>query len=349
MKRISNVFWKVVDMDTLRKAAKACCAHRKDKREVAEFKKDAEAKLQALRQSVLDGTFVSSEYIFRHKQERGKTRLIADIALYPDRILHTAVCIAAEDELNRKLISQTYSGRRGMGQHLAVSKMAGYLREDPKIKYALLVDVHQFYASIDKDILKEKLRRSFKDERFLQLIFQLIDDYPRGGIPLGSRFSTMLANLYLSEMDHVLSEEYHVHYKARFADDYAILGYSKPWLRRILGVIQEELAKVKLELNSNWQIFPVDARGLRFLGYVIYSDHVLLKKETKKRMQRAAGHISERLENNDYIMDRHDLGTIHSYEGCLKWCDAKHLQHLTFDEIYEKNRMNLERKKVIES
>ena len=75
---------------------------------------------------------------------------------------------------------------------------------------------------------------------------------------------------------------------------------------------------------------------------MIYRDHILLKKATKKRMQKAAKHISERLDDPDHILDRHDLGIVHSYEGCLKWRNGKNLQHLTFDPIYEKNRKNME-------
>jgi len=234
-----------------------------------------------------------------------------------------------------------------MGQHMAVSRIHEYLQNDSRLKYAMVLDIVGCYRNIDKEILKGKLRKVFKDQRFLELMDQLIDDYPLPGLPLGSRFSCMLANLYLSEADHVLKEKHHVHYMARFMDDYAILGYSKQWLRRILGILRQELAKIGMEIKGNWQIFPIEARGIRFLGYVIYPDHVLLKKATKKRMQRAAGHISDRLDDPDYILDRHDLGTIHSYEGCLKWCDGKNLQHRTFDGIYEKNRRNLERKKVI--
>ncbi|MBR2255024.1 MAG: RNA-directed DNA polymerase, partial [Candidatus Methanomethylophilaceae archaeon] len=257
-----------------------------------------------------------------------------------DRILHCAVCLVVEDFLNRKLVSQVYGGCPGKGQHLAVSKISGYLREDPRIEYALVLDVRHFYASIDKDILKAKLRGVIKDYRFLELVDQLIDDYPLPGLPLGSRFSSMLANLYLSEMDHMLCERHHVHYYARFMDDIVILGYSKPWLRRIFGIIRDHLSGIGLEVKPNWQIFPVRSRGIDYVGYVIHPDHVLLRKSTKKRMQARARAIAEKQEDPTYVLDRHDLGTIHSYEGCLKWCDGRHLRHLTFDDIYERDKEN---------
>lgn len=152
---------------------------------MARFREDADSKLELLRQTVIDGTFRPSEYRTYIKRENGKDRLIADISLYPDRILHSAICIALEDRLNAKLDPHVYSGRRNMGQHMAVSKISGYIRNDPRIKYALQIDIRQFYASIDKGILKAKLRTVIKDRRFLELMDVLIDGYPLPGIPLG--------------------------------------------------------------------------------------------------------------------------------------------------------------------
>lgn len=35
--------------------------------------------------------------------------------------------------------------------------------------------------------------------------------------------------------------------------------------------------------KRNWQIFPVEARGIDFIGYVFYHDRTLLRKDTKKK------------------------------------------------------------------
>jgi len=52
LKRIADVFCHVIDMDVLEQAAKAACRHRKDRKEVAEFKADSKNKLLQLRESV---------------------------------------------------------------------------------------------------------------------------------------------------------------------------------------------------------------------------------------------------------------------------------------------------------
>lgn len=335
MIRIGGVFNDIASMDVLDEAAKKACSSRKNIIEVQDFLVRRDELLLRLREQLLDGTFVSSRYRMFTVKERGKERFVADLPLYPDRILHWAICIVVEERLNRKLIDQSYGSRKGMGYHDAVKRVYDYLQDDSRLRYALVVDVKKFFASIDKDILKRKLERAFKDRRFLDLMFGLIDDYPYSGIPIGNRYSPMLANLYLSEMDHTLKEKYHVHYLVAFMDDRCILGYSKKWLRSILHVMERMLADIGLELKPNYQIFPIDSRGIPFLGYRIFTDHILLNKQTKKRMQRAAARISGRLEDPDYRLDNHDRGTIYSYHGVLQWCNGRHLHSLTLTPLID--------------
>ena len=316
MRSIGNLWSHVVDMDNLEEAARRACCSRKDRAEVEDFLSDKEGKLSCLKELLESGWYRSSEYRMFIVNEKGKERLVADLPLYPDRIVHWAVCLVAEGPLNRKLIDQTFGSRPGTGYHDAVRLVSDYIARDSRIKFVLSVDIRHFFASIDKQVLKCKLRAVLKDRHLLRLLDAIIDDYRLSGIPIGNRTSPMLANLYLSEIDHLLKEEHHCHYYVRYMDDIVILGYSKPWLHRIRDVLSGYLEDIGLTMKSNWQVYPIDSRGTSFLGYRIFSDHVLLKKDTKSRMKRAAGRIAERLEDPDYVMDRHDLGVVNSYHGC---------------------------------
>lgn len=58
----------------------------------------------------------------------------------------------------------------------------------------------------------------------------------------------------------------------------------KDYLRYCLQEIEKYLAdNLKLKVKRNWQIFPVEARGIDFIGYVFYHDHTLLRKDIKKK------------------------------------------------------------------
>ena len=336
MKRIGSVFEVIISLEILDKASKLACKTRKNKNEVISFLEKKDILLEKLHKELSEGTYRSSEYRMFVINEKGKDRWVADLPLYPDRIVHWAICLVVEDRLNKSLIDQTYACVKGRGQHDAVNKVCEYIRKDHRLRYALTIDVRKFFQSIDKDILKNKLESKFKDRRFLNLMFQLIDEYPHDGIPLGNRYSPMLANLYLSDLDHLLKERYHVHYIVSFMDDRCILGYSKIWLHKIRGIIDEELKKMKLELKKNYQVFPIDKRGILFLGYRIYSDHVMLSKTTKKRMIAACEVIRERDEKDMIFMAEHDRGTLASYHGVLSHCDGLHIHHIYIDPLMKR-------------
>jgi len=78
--------------------------------------------------------------------------------------------------------------------------------------------------------------------------------------------------------------------------------------------------ELRLELKDNWQVFPVDARGIDFLGYRSYRDRTMLRKSTAKRMKRRMREISER-----GLWDEHARSTVASYRGWLQWCDGRGL------------------------
>lgn len=66
-----------------------------------------------------------------------------------------------------------------------------------------------------------------------------------------------------------------------------IKQHDKNYLRNVLVSIKLYLKQVlNLELKPNYQIFPVESRGIDFVGYKFYHTHVLLRKSIKMRMFR---------------------------------------------------------------
>ncbi len=123
MRRYGYILERIIDMDNLSRAAKLACSTRKNKTEVAEFLANADINLTVLRDSVLDGTYSSSQYRMFHIHENGKKRFIADLPLYPDRILHWAICLITEPLINKTLIDQTYASIPGRGYHQTVRQV----------------------------------------------------------------------------------------------------------------------------------------------------------------------------------------------------------------------------------
>lgn len=84
-----------------------------------------------------------------------------------------------------------------------------------------------------------------------------------------------------------LHEKVYAEDNIELADDIVILGNDKNYLRNVLVSIKLYLKQVlNLELKPNYQIFPVESRGIDFVGYKFYHTHVLLRKSIKMRMFR---------------------------------------------------------------
>lgn len=156
------------------------------------------------------------------------------------------------------------------------------------------------------------------DERTVDLAEgdELIDSFP--GMPIGNYPSSYLANLYLSEIDHGVKERLHVRHYFRYADDMVLLAPTKEELHRALDYIRGELAGIRLEPKGNWQIFPVDSRGIDFVGYVFRHTHTRLRKGVKARMRRRVNRLAKAGAKTEDIKRQ-----LSGWWGWCKWCDSR--------------------------
>mgnify|MGYP002515316374 CR=1 FL=1 len=333
MKRIGNLWSKVTSIENLEVAAKKACSSRKNMEEVLQFLENRDSNLRRLQNSLIYHTYETSEYRIFEKNENGKNRLVSDLPLYPDRIAHWAVALVVEPYIQRRLIPQTHASRKGHGTHTAIADVQKYIQNDARIRYALQVDVRKCFPSMPKTVAKEAVRRVIKDPDVLWFIDKIVDDYELPGIPLGNRLSPDIANLVLSyAVDHPMKEIHHCHYYVRYMDDILILGYSKPWLHKMRRIMAAQFEEYGLTMKENWQVYPIDDRGIDFVGYRIYRNKVLLRTRTKKKMKRACANL-QILVDEGYSLNRSQQGTVWSYYGILKWCDSRGLKKVTVSPL----------------
>ncbi|HUM50462.1 MAG TPA: RNA-directed DNA polymerase [Chitinophagales bacterium] len=214
-----------------------------------------------------------------------KEREIYRLPYNPDRITHHAIMNVLEPVFVRCFIAHTYSCIKGRGIHGAARDVKQALQDKTGTQYCLKLDIKKFYPSIDHDVLKQLLRRKFKDNDLLWLLDEIIDS--TDGLPIGNYLSQYFANFYLSYFDHWLKETKAVKYYFRYADDIVILADNKQYLHAILAEIKHYLqTDLKLTVKDNYQVFPVDARGIDFVGYVFYHTHIRLRKSIKQNFAR---------------------------------------------------------------
>lgn len=116
-------------------------------------------------------------------------------------------------------------------------------------------------------------------------------------------------------------------------DDIVILSNSKKTLHKIFIEIKEYFKKdLKLIIKSNYQIFPVDKRGIDFVGYRVFPKFTLLRKTTCQKFKTVMKKIKRKVQLNPLITSR-NWGQINSYNGWLRYCDSYRLKKKYFDEL----------------
>lgn len=217
-------------------------------------------------------------------------------------------------------IKNTYSSIRGRGIHKCVKDLRKDLQNNAEeTQYCLKLDIRKFYPSLDHEILYSIIQRKIKDKWLLKLLKEIIDSAK--GVPIGNYLSQFFANLYLTYFDHWIKEEVKCKYYYRYADDIVILDNNKSRLRNILIAIKFYFHNIlKLQIKPNYQIFPIEKRGIDFVGYVFRHKYVLLRKSIKTRMLRLVNlYLSKKITKSTFE------SRMTSYRGWLKFCNSKHI------------------------
>ena len=318
MKRLSNLFDKICTIENIEEADRKARKNKGIRYGILKHDLHPEKDNAELLESLLNGTYKTSKYS-TFKIYEPKERLIYRLPYYPDRIVHHAIMNIMEPIWKSIFIKQTYSSIKNRGIHACAKDVRFALDNFPKeTRYCLKLDIHKFYPSIDHEILKKIIRIKIKDNRLLKLLDDIIDSAP--GVPIGNYLSQFFANLYLAYFDHWVKETLRCKFYFRYADDIVIMGNDKGLLNLTLLNINYYLTtKLKLELKPNYQIFPVDSRGIDFVGYKFYHSHTLLRKSIKVKINR----LLDRYERGYIALSKLKI-SMQSYFGWLKYCNSKH-------------------------
>jgi RNA-directed DNA polymerase len=284
MKRIGNLFKEICSIENLCLADMRARKNKGRQPCIQRHDLNREANIAALHELLMNKTYRTSKY-YVFKIYDPKERDIFRLPYYPDRIVHHAIMNVLEPILVAMFTADTYSCIRGRGIHSAGEKLKKALQDKQRTVYCLKMDIRKFYPSVDGEVLKRLLRRKIKDADLLWLLDEIIDSAP--GLPIGNYLSQYLANFFLTGYDHWLKEVKGVRYYFRYADDMIILSDNKPELHALLADIKQYMGEqLNLKLKGNYQIFPVEKRGIDFLGYVYFHTHTLARKRIKQRFAR---------------------------------------------------------------
>jgi hypothetical protein len=309
----ANRFFEILELSTMPKTYKHLypqmhdfahlyVAYRRARRgkrrrpDVAAFEFRLEEEILQLADSLRNETYRPGTYRSFRVTEHGKQRVIS-AAPFRDRVVHHALCALLEPIWEPRFIHDSYASRPGKGTHAAIQRAQHFARGH---RYALQLDVQQFFPSIDHAILRGLLARHVADQRLLALVDLILaggaetlqheyrmvyfpgDDLwavtrPRG-LPIGNQTSQFWANVYLHPLDLFIKQELGCRAYVRYCDDLLLFAHDKPTLHRWRSAIIDQAATLRLTLHEQRaQVVPV-ATGLPFLGWQVYPYRLRLKR-----------------------------------------------------------------------
>lgn len=299
---------------------------------VAEFDADWYNNIYQLHLDLKSQTYRHSGYhTFYTTGPDGKRRLIHVCANYRDRIVQKALIIVTKPYLVNKLVGNTYSSIPKRGAHKAIRKIKQVVKHNPVS--ILQLDIYHFFHEVDQPCMVNILSNNFKDIRTVWLcrtMMSAVDD----GLVLGAEDSQWHANMYLTELDHLILNQCKPENYFRYCDDLVLIDTSKEKLQQSLITIEDYLPSVKLQLKPSKRVFKLAEKrrmkgesgvgeGLDFLGYVFYQNHTDLRTSTKNRWRRRL-HVLNKIPA-DAEISKQDIVARGALIGLLKHCNSKNL------------------------
>jgi len=331
------------------------------KKDVQIFALDVEEELFQLYQELKMETYTHGGYASFYITDP-KLRLIHK-ALVRDRVLHHAVMRQIEPIFEPCFIFDSYSSRKGKGNHKAIARFHQFAwklsQNNTKTVWVLKCDIQKFFHSVDQQTLLKILRNKIKDEKTIKLLEEIIfsfnldnlkagslfTDLSNKGMPLGNLTSQLFSNVYLNVLDQFIKRELKEKYYLRYADDFLILSRNEQHLFEIIPILDRFLDKnLKLKLHPRKIILRRFNQGIDFLGYVVFPHHIILRPKTVRRMFKRI-QIKKDLLDKGLITKEKFYQTVQSYRGLLKHCYG----HKSEKEIRQFFKIELKILNIIEN
>lgn len=291
MKTYRNLWDDFISDKNMDEAIKNVCKHKTTRRKFKDLHDRPEKYKEWINREATNFHNASHTPIEIYDGIQRKKRTII-VPTFREQIIHHMAVNILKPIIMRPMYEHSYGSIPGRGAHLAKKHIVKVIKKGGRdIKYVLKMDVRKYFDSIPHDILKERIAKTIKDEKFLALLFEIID-VTENGIPLGFYTSQWIANWYLSDLDHYIKERLKAKHYYRYMDDMVIFGANKRQLHRTRNEIEAELHKLGLEMKPDWQVFRFESRGkyrfLDFMGFRFYRDRVTLRRSIMYKAARKA-------------------------------------------------------------
>jgi len=140
MKRVADLFERILDRDNLRAAVHRALRGKRDRAGVRSFTRDLDAELARLAREVRAGTFPLGrvhQFVIHDPKER-----IITAPCFAERVLHHAIVRVCEPHFERRLIADSFACRQGLGRLACLARARCFAG---RFGHFLKMDVRRYF------------------------------------------------------------------------------------------------------------------------------------------------------------------------------------------------------------
>ncbi len=333
-----------------------CLKHKRHSKAALEFELDLEHNLFWLLDEINSFSYRPSPYSVFIIDKPVKREVFA--ASFRDRIVHHLVVNAINPFIEKRLIYDCYANRKGKGTHFGIERLRHFMASSTdnwrKEAWLLKLDIKGFFMSMDKAILWRKLKNhllSVYPYGNLPIIMYLLEsimftDPTQGcrfrspsskwngldpskslfvaekgfGLPIGNLTSQIMANFYMSYLDHFVKHDLGIEMYGRYVDDFFLIHTDKSYLKECLhGIVRFLDEELHLGLNPQKVCLQPVSHGSKFLGVLVEPGHMNVARRTVSNFKGAIDSTNSMVKDHrqSKMEIQRSIASINSYLGLL--------------------------------
>lgn len=206
-------------------------------------------------QRVRAGEDISRGFVEFTVRERGKIRNIKSVHI-SERVVQKADCdYGICPVMEKSLINENSASQKGKGTDFTANGLVKDLHEFYRSNgfsnegWILVGDAHNFFGSLQHDVIRDNLNRCITDERLIEHTMRFINAFQKG-LGLGSQVCQISAVAYQSSIDHYIKEVLRRQWYRRYMDDWYVIGDDKKELEKCRQIITDKYAEIGIQMNE---------------------------------------------------------------------------------------------------
>lgn len=182
MKRKNNLYEQICKVENIISATNEVCKNTKNKRKTNKFKNYKCIYVSRIYNDINNRNYVVGPYNCFYIYEPKERKIVSQL-MYDKVVNHLVARYILMPAIIPKLIDQNFASKAGLGTSKALKYHYKYLKKCTikyKEFYILKCDISKFFASINQEILKKKVKKVIKDKEALKIVFDIIDSNEEG-------------------------------------------------------------------------------------------------------------------------------------------------------------------------